>query len=194
MQNQILQRRVTSIVVALSDTEVGKVVLKNPVQLVSVKTGIPLEIEQPTLAKESEMLKYANAINDLMPQFIRQQAWIDETDGKEHQMMVMERLHTLPIHHFDLAIRTEMFAIFETKMKELHDNLFVHGDFERPTMFHNRNDKAWMFGNIVQTETALRLIDTGFSQIYRKANGREFFHIKNREQEEVTDFGEYYLE
>ena len=192
-QPSILQRTSTSIILALSDTEIGKVVLPNPVKLIDVSTGLPLDLDEPTLKKEVKLLRYANAINDLLPQFIRQQKWID-VSGKEYEMMVMERLPILPTRHFDQSIRKEMIAIFEQKIKQLHDNLFVHGDFMRPTRYYNRNDMEWIFGNIVQTETGLRLIDTGFSQIYSRSNSREFCHILVRERDEVEAFKEYYLE
>ena len=78
--------------------------------------------EKPSIDKEITALKFANTINDLIPKFIKKQTWQDE-DDKEYDMMVMERLYVLPIHHFDMETRTTMVETFENKMKELHDGL-----------------------------------------------------------------------
>jgi hypothetical protein len=191
---QILERSTNSVIVAFSETEVGKANLPSPYVWVNGKTGKPVDFfnEKPSTDKEIEALKYANAINDLMPKFIRKQTWQDE-DGKEYEMMVMERLYLLPIHHFDVPIRTIMMEIFEEKMKELHDGYFVHGDFMRPTNYYTRNNLAWMFNNIVQTSSGLRLIDAGFGMICKKDNTRDFVSILFRERDEIGYFKKYYL-
>ncbi len=88
-----------------------------------------------------------------------------------------------------------MIADFEAKMKELHDNDFVHGDFCRPTSYYNRNDCAWMYKNIVQTEKRLRLIDTGFSRYFARDNNVEnFVKCRYEEQQEIPYFKKYYFE
>lgn len=108
-------------------------------------------------------------------------------------MLVMERLYPLPIHHFDLSVRTGMVADFEVKFEALHDGHFVHGDLVRPTNPFNRGDLAWMFSNVVQTEGSLRLIDAGFSAILQKNNVKEFVHTLFRERNEIKYFRSYYL-
>jgi hypothetical protein len=196
MAQEILKNTGNSIIVALSDTTVGKVVLPNPLTFVDVATGKPVKLgKDPTLEDEMATLIYANTINDLLPQFIKKQTWEEEKEegNKIHDMMVMERLYSLPIHHFDLETRKIMFEDFETKIKELHDNNFVHGDFLRPTNYFTRNNKAWMFANVIQTETRLRLIDTGFSKIMNKDNIREFCQILIQERDEIDYFKTYYL-
>jgi hypothetical protein len=82
---------------------------------------------------------------------------------------------------------------FAEKMKELHDKMYVHGDFMRPTNYYNREDKAWMFENIVQTKDSLRLIDTGFGTICTRENVKMFVSIMMREREEIEYFRHFYL-
>jgi hypothetical protein len=190
----ILENSRNTLIIALSPTKLGKVMLTNHLQFVNANTGEPVDFlnEQPTFEDEVAALIYANAINDLMPKFIRKDRW-QTTDGKEHDILVMERLNPLPIHHFDHAIRTEMMQLFEAKLKELHENHFVHGDLMRPTNFYTRGDQEWMFKNIMQTEDGLRLIDAGFGKILTRDNVKLFVHTQFREQAEVGYFKEYYL-
>lgn len=195
MKEEILKNTGNSIIIALSDTTIGKIVLPNSVVFVDVATGKPVKLgEDPTLEDEMITLIYANSINNLLPKFIKKQTWKEEKENKIHDMIVMERLYPLPIHYFDLSTRKIMFEKFEIKVKELHDNSFVHGDFLRPTNYFTRNNKEWMFANIIQTETELRLIDTGFSRIKNKDNIKEFYHILFRECDEMEYFKAYYFE
>lgn len=191
----ILEQSSHSILIGLSETEVGKILLPNTMVLVDAETGEPVNLlshDEPTLKKEAAALQFANTINDLMPQFYRIQPWQTE-DGKEHEMMVMERLYCLPIHHFELPLRQEMMSRFEEKLKELHSALFVHGDLMRPTRFFNRGDNAWIFENIVQTENGLRLIDAGFAKIGNQENLKTVVQIILQEEEEVDCFRDYYF-
>jgi hypothetical protein len=192
--HQILEETANTIIVGVSETEIGKVILPPTFQLVDASTGIPIDFlnVHPTMENEIAALQFANKINDLLPKFLRQQTWQNE-DGKVHEMMVMERLYPLPYTHFSVPIRKLMMEIFRLKMKELYENGFVHGDFERPTNFFNRGDRAWMFQNIIQTESGLRLIDTGFAKIRGKVSTEEFVHTRFREREEIDDFSAYYL-
>lgn len=192
---QIIEHTSTTIIVALSDTEIGKVLLPNTFQFVGVNTGEVISNlfgTDPTLEGEIEALKYANAINDLMPTFIRKETW-QADDHKEYDMIVMERLHPLPIHHFDVSVRRTMIECFEENLKQLHDHHFVHGDLIRPTNYFTRDDKEWMFRNIVQTESGLRLIDTGFAKILGHDNVKLFVSTLIRERTEIDDFRAFYL-
>ncbi len=192
---QILERSTNCVIIALSETEIGKVILPSPYIWVESHTGKPVDFfnEKPSINKEITALKFANTLNDLMPKFIRKQTWKDDEEDKEYDMMVMERLYVLPIHHFDVETRTSMMETFEEKMKELHDGLFVHGDFMRPTNYYTRGNLEWMFQNIVQTSRGLRLIDAGFGTICKKANIKEFVSILMRERDEIGYFKKYYL-
>lgn len=191
---QILEQSTHTIIVALSDTEIGKVILPNTFQFINVSTGKPVDFlgDSPTVESERVALQYANGINDLMPKFIRKQTWQAE-DGKDYDMMVIERLYPLPFNHFDVPTRTVMMAHFERNLKELHDNHFVHGDLMRPTNFFTRDNKDWMFKNIIQTQSGLRLIDAGFGTICEKGNIELFVSILIRERKEMTYLKEFYL-
>ena len=170
--------------------------LPSKVKWIDATTGeeIKAPYKEPTLKKEMQALQYANTINDLLPQYIRKDKW-EMQDGKIYDMIVIERLYILPIHHFDLEIRKTMMPIFEEKMKELHDNDFVHGDFCRPTNFYTRNNLEWVYKNIVQTEQGLRLIDTGFSKYSPKEKAiKDFLMYRYDERQEIPYFKKYYLE
>ncbi len=189
----ILEKSIFSLIIALSEEEVGKVILPNPYQWVDAATGEPVQFgKSPTLEDEIRLLQAANEINDLMPKFIRQQTWMLE-NGETYPMMVMERLYPLPIHHYPLKLRQAMFRVFELKIKQLHLHKFVHGDFMRPTNYHTRNNLEWIFKNVVQTEDRLRLIDTGFSLRYSKTDHEIFLHTLLREEQEIPVFKKYYL-
>lgn len=193
-RQEILEQTQHSIIVALSETEIGKVILPLTWKWVDAQTGKPADFlnAQPTMADEVKALKFANGINDLLPKFIRRKTW-QAPDGKKHKMIVMERLYPLPLLHFDLPARQEMMVVFEEKLRELHRHLFVHGDLVRPTRFFNRGDVDWMFKNIVQTESCLRLLDTGFGKICNPKKRREFLHLLLQENRELACFKEYYL-
>jgi len=191
----ILEASSNAIIVALSETELGKVILPSQLRFVEVSTGKEVELSDdanPTVQHEAAALQYANAINGLMPKFFRLQLWQDD-HGNTHDMLVMERLYPLPTHHFDLSTRKKMMKQFEDQLNELHEHLFVHGDLMRPTHYYNRNDQAWMFKNIVQTATGLRLIDAGFGKIGNKENLRMVIPISFHEREELKCFEAYYL-
>lgn len=191
---QVIEHSSASLVIAISDTEVGKIQLPNRLVFVEVHTGKPLDLQDdgPTIQKEMASLMQANLINDLMPKCIRLQPWEME-DGSTYEMLVMERLHPLPIHHFEHSVRLEMLAQFEQKMKELHDNNYLHGDIQRPTTVFNRGDQKWMFKNIVQTEQGLRLLDAGFGTQLSKDNIKLFVSMLIRERDELEAFRLYYL-
>ncbi len=191
---QVIEQSSASLVIALSDTEIGKIQLPNRLVFVEVHTGKPLDLlgGGPTIQKEMVSLIRANLINDLMPKFIRLQPW-QLDDGTTHEMLVMERLYPLPIHHFERSVRLEMLERFEQQIEELHESHFVHGDIQRPTTVFNRGDQKWMFKNIVQTERGLRLLDAGFGTKLDKDNIKMFVSMLIRERDEVKAFRSYYL-
>ena len=192
---KILTQTDNTIIVALSDTEIGKVILPNNVQFVNAQTGEPVDLfgdTMPTLEKEMAALQYANSVNDLMPQFIKTQTWQSE-NGAEYDMMVMERLYPLPFNHFDMPTRETMMSVFKKKLVELHEHHFVHGDLMRPTNFFTRGNKEWMFSNVIQTQNGLRLLDAGFGTICNKKNIELYVSILMRERLEIEDLKEYYF-
>jgi hypothetical protein len=117
--NEILIQTDNTIIVALSDTEIGKVILPNNVQFVDAKTGKPVDLfgdNMPTLKSEMAALQYANSVNDLMPQFIKTQTWQSE-NGAEYDMMVMERLYPLPLI-YSLFIQNTLLSNYYLKKKD----------------------------------------------------------------------------
>ena len=192
---KILTQTDNTIIVAISDTEIGKVILPNNVQFVNAQTGEPVDLfgdTLPTLEKEMAALQYANSVNDLMPQFIKTQTWQSE-NGAEYDMMVMERLYPLPFNHFDMPTRETMMSVFKKKLVELHEHQFVHGDLMRPTNFFTRGNKEWMFSNVIQTQNGLRLLDAGFGTVCNKKNIELYVSILMRERLEIEDLKAYYF-
>lgn len=196
INSAIIHQTPTTIIVTHSDSTVGKVILPNPMAWVNATTGERVDFMNssgPTVESETRLLKYANVINDLMPKYIGQEDWLHTATDTTYKMMIMERLYPLKIKHFDLSTRKQMFEAFAEKLKALHDHLFVHGDFMRPTSVFNRGDKDWMFANIIQTATELRLVDVGAAQIYNKENATLFASTLLRERDEIDYFRKYYL-
>ncbi|MCC5946349.1 MAG: hypothetical protein JJT94_15565 [Bernardetiaceae bacterium] len=199
MESIVLHESHASKIIALSKTEVGKIQKPSTIQWVNAITQEPVDCfdeYEPSLEKEITALIYANQVNNLLPKFLRKDQWVDE-DGNYKDMIVMERIYPLTLYHFEISKRQEMIKIFKEKIKELHDNNFIHGDLVRPTHYYNRNDYQWIFGNIVQTENELRLLDTGFSHVlYKELDAekiRRFVMGLYQEKKEVEAFQAYYL-
>jgi hypothetical protein len=195
MQNDILYETTTTKIFALSETEVGKVIIPLKYQWVDVVTNEPIEgldFYQPTCEAEIRHLQYANLVNDLFPKFLRKESWQD-VNGKTHDMLVMQRIYPLEHYHFDRAQRVEMLAVFVEKLKELHKMGFIHGDLMRPTNYYTRTNYRWMFANIVQTQKGLRLLDAGFSQIITKDEIKQWTYRQHDEEHSLSCFEEYYL-
>jgi hypothetical protein len=190
-----IEQTPTTIVVALTDMEVGKITLPSTLQFVGVSTGEVITDPfgpAPTLEDERLALIYANAINDLLPKYIRKDTWHDDK-GTAHNMIVMERIHPLPLLHFDLTTRQAMFEAFSQKLVELHDHHFVHGDLVRPTNYFTRGNTEWMFRNIIQTETSLRLIDAGFAKMLHRDGAERFVYALLEERADLKRFGGWFL-
>ena len=75
MDKQILSKSRFHEVIALSETEIGKIVFSDQFSFVEVNTGINLfpDIFKKDIDKEIQLLSYANQINNLMVKFIRTQ-------------------------------------------------------------------------------------------------------------------------
>jgi serine/threonine protein kinase len=187
MNYQILSENNNHRLVAISDTEVGKLRAVPTYQWVNAVTGEEVSFfnMQMDVDAEIEKLVYANSINDLMVRFIRKDKFDDEYD-----MVVMERLYPIHYHSISLEKRKEYFEKFYHQISELHDKGFLHGDIQQPI-----NDIAEVvFSNIVLTETGLRLIDTGFSMILKsEPNLRKYFERYYHELLEIKNFEEYFL-
>jgi hypothetical protein len=191
---EILQRSTSSVILAISDTLVGKVVFPPKHVWVNASTGKEFKFgEDPTVASERIALEYANRVSSLLPQCHGVSTWQDE-NGTSYDMLLLERLYPLPLGTFTRPIREEMAATFLKSLRELHDRGFVHGDLMRPTNYYNRNDQEWIFGNIIQTHSGLRLLDAGFSQLRSTTDNYEWYsRALIREEAEGLVFRKYYL-
>ena len=66
---EVLERNINTIIIALSDAELGKIILPNSFVLVNAitKKVADLGFKKPNMTDEIAALQYANAVNDLMP-------------------------------------------------------------------------------------------------------------------------------
>ena len=113
MEKQILSKSRFHEVIALSETEIGKIVFSDQFSLVDVNTGVNLfpDAFKKDIDREIQLLKYANHTNDLMVKYIR----TEEVESKK--MMVMERVYGLPLNHFDSIKRKSFFKEFFSILK-----------------------------------------------------------------------------
>ncbi len=193
----ILSESSTTVIVALSDTEVGKVILPTNHIWVDAITKEPINFPDsewsPSHQKERDYLEFINQINDICPKFIREDKWVTP-DGVNRDMLVMERLYPLPYNHFEISERQKMYEELEQKLSELHKLYIIHGDIMRPSNYYTRGDYEWIFGNVVQTEKGLKLTDLGFAMRYRDATDKRSFIARMlEEKDEIKYFQEYYL-
>lgn len=79
-------------VIALSDTEVGKLFLDDT---------------RSDIGSEAEKMKFANAVNGLVVRFIRLDIF-----GDDSEMLVMERLYPLDYRAFEFERRELIFDVF----------------------------------------------------------------------------------
>jgi len=188
MEYEIISETHSHRIVAISDTEVGKLPPINRIIWVNTKTGK----EEPALSfkmdidLEIKRLVYANSINDLMVRFIRKEKFDDNND-----MLVMERLYPIKYHSISREERISVFEKFETQITELHTNGFLHGDIQHPM----RGEPEVLFDNIILTDSGLRLIDTGFSVIRKdEPNKEKYYHLMFQELREISNFKEYFIQ
>ena len=186
MSYEIISESHNHRIVALSDTEVGKIPPINPLVFVNVATGKeePMLNFKMDIDLEIKRLIFANAINDLMVRFIRKDRFDESTD-----MLVMERLYPIDFQSLDKQERIPVFEKFKAQIYELHRKGFLHGDIEHPI----RGNPEFLFNNIILTSNGLRLVDTGFSVI-RKDEPDRFITLLRGELLEIMDFKEYFLD
>ena len=155
-------------VIALSDTEAGKIF-----------TGDT----RSDIGSEAEKMKFANAVNGLVVQFIR----LDEF-GDESEMLVMERLYPLDFRAFEYEKRELMLEVLEDELHQLHKNGFVHRDIRRPS-----DMPGLTFDNIFLTERGLRLIDVGIAALKTQVGDKLFQRFIDQEMQEYEVFRTYFL-
>jgi tRNA A-37 threonylcarbamoyl transferase component Bud32 len=155
-------------VIALSDTEVAKIF-----------TGDT----RSDIGSEAEKMKFANAVNGLVAQFIR----LDEF-GDEGEMLVMERLFPLDFRAYEYEKRELMLDVFEDEIRQLHKAGFVHRDIRRPS-----DMPGLTFDNIFLTNKGIRLIDVGISALKTQVGERLFERFITQEMEEFELFRTFFL-
>ena len=156
-------------VIVLSDTEVAKLFTDDT---------------RSDIGSEAKKMKYANAVNGLMVQFIR----LDYHDDLQAEMLVMERLKPLDFRAYEVEIRTLWYDVFHEELTALHRAGFVHRHLKRPS-----NIGGAAFDNILLTEQGLRLIDVGISALKEEVNKKIFDKFLETEQNEMLVFKDYFI-
>ena len=155
-------------VIALSDTEVGKIF-----------TGDT----RSDIGSEALKLQFANKVNSLLVRFIR----LDELND-EAEMLVMERLYPMDFRAYEYERRELWLDVFEDELRQLHKNGFVHRDLRRPS-----DMPGLTFDNIFLTPTGLRLIDVGISALLEQVGERLFNRFVQQELTEFEQFRSFFL-
>ncbi len=156
-------------VIALSDTEVGKLF-----------TGDT----RSDIGSEAEKMKFANSINDLVTRFIR----LDYNETLQAEMLIMERIRPIDYRAYEIERRELWYDVFADELAQLHQAGFVHRDLKRPSDLD-----GLAFDNILLTEQGLRLIDVGISALRTQVGDRIFDKYLEIEKDELARFRDYFL-
>lgn len=164
-----LSRGANNAVIALSETEVGKIFSEDT---------------RSDIGSEAEKMRFANEVNGLVVKFNRLEA--NEALGAD--MLVMERIYPIDFRAYEVEMREIWFDVFSEELQALHAAGFVHHDLQRTSDMPGER-----FDNILLTTKGLRLIDTGIS-VLRSQVGESFFNAYvRREIEELARFKEFFL-
>lgn len=155
-------------VIALSETEVGKVFTGNT---------------RSDIGSEADKMKFANTVNSLVVKFIRLDLF-----GDEGELLVMERLFPWDFRAFEFEKRELLLDVFEDELRQLHHAGFVHRDLRRPS-----DMPGLTFDNILLTPQSLRLIDVGISALRTQVGERLFEHFVSQEIAELEEFRKFFL-
>lgn len=155
-------------VIALSDTEVGKLF-----------TGDT----RSDIGSEAEKMKFANAVNGLVVRFIRLDIFANDSE-----VLVMERLYPLDFRAYEHERRELLLDVLEDELRQLHKAGFVHRDLRRPS-----DMPGMTFDNIFLTEKGIRLIDVGISALKGQVGERLFERFIEQELQELELFRNYFL-
>lgn len=158
-----------NIVIALTETEVAK-----------LYTGDT----RSDIGSEAEKLKAANAINGLMPEFIR----LDYDEEMQAEMLVMERIYAVDYRAYEIEKRELWLEVFIDELMQLHKGGFVHRDIRRPSGLDGQ-----YFDNVLLTDKGIRLIDAGISALRVQVGDKLFEKYVETELQEVALFREYFL-
>ncbi len=164
-----LSRGANNAVVALSETEVGK--------LFSEDT-------RSDIGSEADKMRFANSVNGLVVKFLR----LETNAALTADMLVMERLYPLDFRAHEIEMREIWLDVFTDELHALHAAGFVHRDLLRPS-----NIGGERYDNVLLTAQGLRLIDVGIS-VLRPQVGESFFTAYvQRELAELALFREFLL-
>jgi hypothetical protein len=155
-------------VIALSETEVGKVF-----------TGDT----RSDIGSEAEKMKFANAVNGLVVKFIRLDVF-----GADGEMLVMERLFPMDFRAYEYERREILLDVFEDELRQLHRAGFAHRDLRRPS-----DMPGLTFDNIFLTPTGIRLIDVGISALRSQVGEQLFERFIEQEIKEFELFRTFFL-
>jgi serine/threonine protein kinase len=155
-------------VIALSEHEAGKLFFENT---------------RSEIGSESEKLKFANSINDLVVKFIRLDLLTDDTE-----VLVMERLYPIDFRAFEYERRQLLFDVFADELAQLHKNGFVHRHIRRPS-----DKPGFFFDNIFLTDKGIRLIDVGISALRSQVGDRLFDKFVAQELNELKEFETFFI-
>lgn len=156
-------------VIVLSDTEVAKLF-----------TGDT----RSDIGSESEKMKFANAVNDLVAKFVR----LDYSEELQAEMLIMERIKPIDYRAYEIERRELWYDVFADELAQLHKAGFVHRDIKRPSDLD-----GLAFDNVLLTEQGLRLIDVGISALKKQVGERIFAKYLEIEQTELLLFKDYFL-
>lgn len=166
---KILSSGANNTVIALSETEVGKLFVGDT---------------RSDIGSEAEKMKFANSINNLIVKFIR----LDVNEALNSDMLVMERLYPLNFRAYEVGKRELWLAIFEDELQALHRAGFVHCDLRRPS-----DMPGLSYDNIFLTPTGLRLIDVGISALQSQVGDRLFYRFVEQELQEIEEFKTFFI-
>jgi len=156
-------------VIALTETEVAKLFVDDT---------------RSDIGSEAEKMKYANAVNGLVCQFIR----LDYLEELQAEALVMERIYGADFRAYEVEKRDLWLDVFEDELKQLHAAGFVHRDLKRPS-----NISGDAFDNILLTFQGIRLIDVGISAIRSQVGDQLFEKYVAVELNELALFRAYFL-
>ncbi len=156
-------------VIVLSDAEVAKLYTSDT---------------RSDIGSESEKMKFANEVNDLVVKFIR----LEYSVPLQAEMLVMERIRPIDFRAHEVEVRELWLDVFDDELNALHKAGFVHRDLKRPS-----DIGGLAFDNILLTEQGLRLIDVGISALRKQVGDVIFEKYTETEQREMAEFREYFL-
>ncbi len=169
MFSQIYPRQLSAgteaVVVALSDTEAGK-----------------MYQDAAAAEAEADKLSFANGINGLLNRLFR------KDDFETHAVLVLERLRPLDFRSMEVETRKALLEVLSDELRELHEGGFAHGHLQREEGF-----TGGVWDNILLTEISLRLIDAGRAVLRHEVSEEDFDRAVAADHQAVDAFSEYFM-